>query len=50
MYMYSYIRYMYIGIICIYIGLSLGIKTLPRNKMKIVVSALAKQPAEPPAN
>ena len=34
----------------IYIGVSLGVKALPRNKMKIVVSALAKQPAEPPAN
>ena len=32
------------------IGVSLGINTHPRNKMKIVVLALAKQPAEPPAN
>ena len=36
--------------IYIYIEVSLGVSRLPRNKMKIVVLTLVKQPAEPSAN
>jgi hypothetical protein len=32
------------------VGVSLGMSRFPRNKMKILISALVKQPAEPLAN
>jgi hypothetical protein len=42
----QYALYVYICIL----EYAWGVKTLPRNKTNIVVSALAEQPAEPPAN